>query len=480
MALKAANKKEEVEMNEHSKQSVTKEIDLAKLFWAICRKWKSILLWMVAIAIVGGAAKVGRSALSMRDSDEVSLALSAYKMLVANNLQERIDCRHRMENLSLELKEQQEYVDNSRYMHIDPYNVAVAKATYYVKTDYEIMPEMTYQNRDYTDMIVNTYMEILTSESNLLVVCDKIDMELRYLQEIMSVWSDGYGTLSIQVISDSLEDSEKILRLLDDCVTNNKEKITATIDDHRIGQLTDSAYTTADLGMAQTQQAKKDMLTELRTQFSDEQERYKALTKESAQIEEPTYTVSAILKESIKAMIIGAILGAVIACCVIFSQVVISDNVYSADCLAERTRMRILGALPGDVKKIEKMSKLDLLLRRKEGLSTTTDTASGYSVAASYLAGICPNASTILVAGGAETEYIKNACEMFQAALSGKSFMNGDYILSDANTIRMVGQCDAVVLVEQAGVSRYTEVLKEIEVIQNLKGTIVGAVMIEN
>lgn len=467
-------------MNEYNKHNVTKEVDLVKLFWAICRNWKTMLLWIVAAAIVAGSAKIGFSILAMRDSEEVTLALSAYKTLVANSLQERNDSRHRMESLSLELQEQQKYVDNSHYMHIDPYNVGTAKSTYFIKTDYEIMPEMIYQNRDFTDLIVNTYIEILTSESNLLTICDRIDMDLQNLKEIISVWSNSYGTFSIQVISNSVGKSENILKLLADCVANNREKIAETIDEHSIGELTYSAYSTMDLEMVEKQQIEKDKLSQLRMDFSEEKDRYETLNKEANQIEEPAYTFGAILKKSIKSSTIGAIFGAFIAFCVIFIRVVISDNVYSADYLAERTNLRVLGALPGDSKKIEKMSKLELTLRRKEGLSTTTDISNGYAVIASYLLGICPEASTVLITGEAEIGYIKNTCEILKNILPEKTFLNGGYILSDPTTIRVAEQCDMIVFVEQAGVSRYTDVLKEVEVIQTLKKTLVGVLVIEN
>ena len=161
-------------------------------------------------------------------------------------------------------------------------------------------------------------------------------------------------------------------------------------------------------------------------------------------------------------------------------QVAVSDRVYSADSLTQRMHLRILGAVPTDPAKISAMGKLDRKLRGRAGLSTATDAASVYAAAASYLAGAYPEANTVLVAGGAEDAYIQTACEAFQANLPEKKFLPGGNVLSDADTIRKVGQCDLTVLVEHTGTSSYSGVIREAETIQNLKGTIAGALVMED
>ena len=99
---------------------------------------------------------------------------------------------------------------------------------------------------------------------------------------------------------------------------------------------------------------------------------------------------------------------------------------------------------------------------------------------ASYLAGAYPEANTVLVAGGAEEEHIQAACEAFQANLPEKKFLPGGSVLTDADTIRKVGQSDLTVLVEHTGVSSYSGVIREAETVQSLKGTLAGALVIED
>ena len=466
-------------MNENYVKDQT-EIDLRQLFWAICRRWRMVLCWMLAVAVVAGAFKAVSTARSLRNTEEIAAAQSTYEALVANNRQERSDILKRLRSISEEIAEQQAYEKNSYYMSIDPYNVAVAEQIYYVKTDYQILPDMIYQNPDYTDAIVNAYMYVLTGESNLQPVAEKCDMELRYLEELVTVWSNGSGMFTVHVIARDMEEAEKILALLDGGVATSRELIESTINAHEITKLTYNAYTTVDMNLSQTQSDKEDALTKLRAEYADQTARYETLKEDYKNFKAPVSDTDGVLRGSVKMIVLGALLGAVIACCIVCVQAAVSDRLYSAGSLTQRVRLRILGAVPTDPAKISAMGKLDRKLRGKAGLSTATDAAGVYAVAASYLAGAYPEAKTVLVAGGAEEEHIQAACKAFQANLPEKKFLPGGSVLTDADTIRKVGQSDLTVLVEHTGVSSYSGVIREAETVQSLKGTLAGALVIED
>ena len=371
-------------MNENYVKDQT-EIDLRQLFWAICRRWRMVLCWMLAVAVIAGAFKAVSTLVSLRDTEATATAQATYETLVANNRQERSDILKRLRNISEEISERQAYEKNSYYMSIDPYNVAVANQTYYVKTDYQILPDMSYQNPDYTDAVVDAYVRVLTGESNLQTIADKCDMELRYLDEIVSAWSNGSGMFTVQVIAKDLEDAEKILALLDGCVPATQDLIESTINGHEIAKLAYNAYTTVDMSLAQAQSEKEDALSALRTEYADQTARYETLKEEYKNFEAPVSDTDGVLRGSVKMIVLGAILGAVIACGIVCMQVAVSDRVYSADSLTQRMRIRVLGALPTNAAKVAAMGKLDRKLRAKAGLSTATDAAAVYAAAASYL-----------------------------------------------------------------------------------------------
>ena len=62
-------------MNENYVKDQT-EIDLRQLFWAICRRWRMVLCWMLAVAVVAGAFKAVSIARSLRNTEEIAAAQS--------------------------------------------------------------------------------------------------------------------------------------------------------------------------------------------------------------------------------------------------------------------------------------------------------------------------------------------------------------------------------------------------------------------
>lgn len=459
-------------MNENYVKDQT-EIDLRQLFWAICRRWRMVLCWMLAAALTAGAFKAVWTVCSQRGAEETAQT----QPTGTDILQAQKDALERLSAAGEAIAMREEYEKESLYMAINPYNVAVARQTYYVKTDDPVLPETASETHGYANAVVAAYAEVLTGEEVLRAVAEECGVELRYLSELVEAGGNNAGMLTLRVIAKDLETAEKILRLLDENVDASKERIETAVEAHRITRLSYDAYTTVDMDLAEAQSNRAAALT---TRGAEQTKRLEKLEKEYESLEVLAGSTSSAVKSGVKTAILGALLGAVIACCIVCVQAAVSDRLYSAGSLTQRVCLRILGAVPTDPAKISAMGKLDRKLRGKAGLSTATDAAGVYAVAASYLAGAYPEAKTVLVAGGAEEEHIQAACEAFQANLPEKKFLAGGSVLTDADTIRKVGQSDLTVLVEHTGVSSYSGVIREAETVQSLKGTFAGALVIED
>ena len=459
-------------MNQKIEQNADREIDLLQLFWAVCRRWRMVLCWMLAVAIVAGAAKAVSTARAQHGAEETAQTQPAD----TDALQKQKNALERLNAAEEAIAMREEYEKESLYMAINPYNVAVAKQTYYVKTDHPV-PDAASETRGYADAIVAVYAQILTSEEVLRAVAEECGIELRYLSELVEASENKAGMLTLRVIANDLETAEKILRLLDENVDASKAQIEAAVEPHRITRLSYDAYTTADMELAEAQSKRAAALT---TRGTEQTKRLETLEKEYKALETTTAGTGGVVKSGVKMAALGALLGAVIACCIVCVQVAFGGRLYSADSLAQRGRIRILGAVPTDAAKLGAMSRFDRMLRAKAGLSTAADAADVYAAAAYYLVGTNPEANTILVVGGAEEACIQTACEAFRSILPEKEFLSGSSVLTDADTIRKVGQSDLTVLVEHTGVSRYDEVFREAEAIQSLRGSVAGVLVMED
>ena len=63
----------------------------------------------------------------------------------------------RIDNLENNLEQQQYIQERSIMLEMDPYNIYEAIISYYVDTNYEIVPELYYQDPNYTAVITNSY-----------------------------------------------------------------------------------------------------------------------------------------------------------------------------------------------------------------------------------------------------------------------------------------------------------------------------------
>ena len=117
-------------MNENYVKDQT-EIDLRQLFWAICRRWRMVLCWMLAVAVIAGAFKAVSTLVSLRNTEETATAQATYDALVTNNRQERSDILKRLRNISEEISERHRhrYEFNNDYETLFEQNGLVISGT---------------------------------------------------------------------------------------------------------------------------------------------------------------------------------------------------------------------------------------------------------------------------------------------------------------------------------------------------------------
>lgn len=125
------------------------EIDLKDLMFAVFHKWRPVILVAVICGLLLGGVKGYMTYKSQSDPEvrkEADLTYSADLELYEKNKE---TYEREIENLRTDIINQQDYLDNSIWINMSPYDVGEARVDLYVSTGYEIMPGMTYQPRLY-------------------------------------------------------------------------------------------------------------------------------------------------------------------------------------------------------------------------------------------------------------------------------------------------------------------------------------------
>ncbi len=100
-------------------------------------------------------------------------------------------------------------------------------------------------------------------------------------------------------------------------------------------------------------------------------------------------------------------------------------------------------------------------------------------IAANIAAVLSGQEKSLLFVGSINKSNIQMLCEQLSAYLPNTiSCKAAGNILTDAETVKLVTDCDCIVLVEQEGKSTYPIIEQEIQAIKDLNKSIVGFVLV--
>lgn len=485
------------------------EIDLIQLAFSILHKYRQILMTVVICAVLAAGFGLAKNAYSSyaeskaADSEDVAVAKSAAQQKYDEEMlayreektkhdtnvqeyqEELLENQQAIESTKIKIQNAQEYLDNSVLNTIDPYNVPVAQADLYVSTDYKIMPGMDYQNVDYTDAVLKAYSSLITNSETMEKIAKTVGMEERYLQELVSVSGDSSTRLlTIRAYGADEATANKILDALLVRMEDVRPTIQSTVGSHSIAQLTRTSTVSVMTWLRDSQQQNRDDLTNLQNQVTtleaadrvleqsieDEQQALEAMELP----EKPKETGN-----SMKMVVLGALLGGVLACGVVVVKFLLDGMVYSASELNRSTGLPVLGALASD--RTKKAGKLDARLYQMEGRPDGSADAEMLCLMAQTIRSRAPEAKNILVTGDLPADQLEALAAALQATepLRGQSVTAAESILKAAATVPHVVAADAIVLAADCTVTRTDAVREQNEKIVRLGKQILGCIVYE-
>ena len=465
------------------------ELDLKDLMFAILRKWRTVLVVAVVLAVLLGGGKAFLSFRASQDVETQTEAKDAYERELDSYTTAKESGEREIENINDDIEAQQTYMDESVLMKMSPYDVCEASADLFIKTDYQIMPGMVYQNADYTDSILQAYQSAVTSAALQENVAKTVSLEPQYLKELISVnrgsftsgtaadGTAGYARytnlLTIKVRYSDKEKAQEILNAVLADVTVLQEQIASTIGPHTVSIVNQMVGSTVDTDLAKQQKDVRDQITELQKSLSEKEDALKELKEPSA----PSLGMGAVVKTGVKYAILGGVLGVFAVAFCISAAFVMSDKVYAAKDIRKRYGLDLLGTVAASDKKL---GALDAWLARLEGRRVDGDTAKNGALLAANVKNYAGEHKKLLITGLVSEERLKDMVKVLQKQLEGYELTAGANMLEDAETLRKLPECEGVVLVEQTGVSSYADMTQEIEKIRSMGKVIVGCVVVES
>lgn len=470
------------------------EIDLVALMVTLLHKLKPILLTAVVCAVIFGgvagvrAAKGGST--SAEEQKAYEQALDEYEQKKADYAFEQKQYEQSTANNQQMQKQAQEtleqardYAENSLLGKLNAYNVWTAQADVYVDA----------ADASRTAALLTAYSNQLTSGDALEQAAEAVNLQARYLTGVIAAEPQVSGTetvtysgvLTLRAYAADQVRAQAMLDAMLGQLNRLHDSISAAVGSHGVRVISTGISQGVSMELRAAQQENNAEIQELQSQLVELQSAQQTLddnlasaksTWESA--EEPALDGGAASSVA-KYLLIGFLLGGILACGVVVVKFLLDGMVYSASELNRSTGLPVLGALASD--RTKKAGKLDAKLYQMEGRPDGSADAEMLCLMAQTIRSRAPEAKNILVTGDLPADQLEALAAALQATepLRGQSVTAAESILKAAATVPHVVAADAIVLAADCTVTRTDAVREQNEKIVRLGKQILGCIVYE-
>lgn len=573
-----------------------REISISDMLFSALRKWRKAVVFAIVCAILVGAVAAVMRVIDMNDPEKVEewqteyeVAYGAYwaeindldRQISANerlaaqaqlNI-ERLNLRkaeyeaqledldaqiklyearvkdyeesiasleHERERLEYYLNYRKEHNENNLLMKVDPYSVNIHDIFLRVDSGYEILPGNTYQDIDPTAEILQTYQLLVNNTGfyQKMIVDLKLETEVRYITDLISVSTYGANSIRIRIMSDKSDWAKNVCNYIANAILAEHDRVQLSIAEHKLEKYEDRNYTTVDTGIYSTQysynqevlnyetsirgvnssilntdasirsinadiRALKQRIEEINLTLTNMPLDVKALedaingyndanfefrTEQLELLEEPEpkyagYTMMSVFTGFVKFAIIGGAVSAILAFAYFAIIGIMKGKVLSSKAVSEAVNVDFFGfwtQIDRETKNKRKkaFAFVDEWIDNASGCTVkgmTPETAAELVI--SNIAVACAESKKVMLCGGAAKEVVEEVANAVKAQLPDVEVICGGTIGLDPVVVRGVAECDAIVLVEQLDKSNLSAAAQLKERAQAMNKPVLGVVV---
>lgn len=433
-------------------QKETQMVYIKDLLFTVLYRWKSVLTIALVLALLAGGLGF---LLGSKPSPEDARKLEHYNTTKAVYDQ-------RISALKKSVAERQTHLSHSLQMQLDPYNHYEAQLTISVQLQEET-PGSGFSSAFSSQAVLEAYREVLTEETCLRQLAEILKQPAQYVPELLGSTAPAIGT-DTMTFSIKCADAQTAAALADAVkahLEQYKEHISTDVAQHTLSVLKSTALATADSDLAELQRSEVARLAEIMTSLTEAQSKRNALT--APEIASP-------LRTGILLAVVGAVAGVFMMVCLLWVGHIGSGKVYSARTLQNRTGIKVLGSLDSGSKR----GPIQTWLRKLEGRSASADA----SVLATDIA-LRVAQTQLLVTGSGDKAVREALAEALKKVMPQTQIATAACVLECPDALKALASCEAVVLVEHCGSSRYQQIRRQLEKFEDYSKQLVGCIVVE-
>lgn len=441
-----------------------REISIKRMIFFCLHQWRRILTAALVLAVLVGGLRAIQRWHAMSDPEILAQNDREYELALQQYKDEKASLEAQVESLQNTIGNQQEYMDKSVMMAIDPYNFYRGTLSVCVIA----------KDADQTNTILLAYQAALSAGDLLSNVAQELGMEEKYLRELVMVTVDTSAEtlnnlLTISGAYASQEGAQRLLDLIAAGIEDLREQLNKKVGTHNISVVVCSVSSCVDMNISILQKTELENQSTQLLLLEAAQNQLEALTEPG----ENVLTPKSVIKSGIKYAIVGGVIGGFLMLIAASVSFIISDKLYSGDELKARFNITILASI---LPKGRRFRGLDAWLNRAEGRGVGCD--SEYDVAAANIRNYSGGAKKILVTSTAGEPASKALVEALENRL-GLELTSCGSLLQDPSALVNLASCDAVVMVEKCRVSHYAPIEAALERISDAGKPLLGCVIEE-
>jgi capsular polysaccharide biosynthesis protein len=454
-----------------------KEIDLKDFMFAVFRKWRIIMLVAFTLAILLGGYKCGKELIHQRDDTFVSDLRDQYVSDLKKYEQSKKGYERDINNFTSSITYQEKYKENSLLLKTDPYNKGVASVDVFVKMSKPLQENnLTVTTLDLADGVVKAYASAIQQGGFLADMAEQKGIDLIYLKELIEVAVDYDSNMfNVTVTCVDEKGAEEILNKVIDNVEALKPDVQESLGQHSISLLNRNAGVVTDQLLADYQQQKVNNLAATNINLEDAEKALKNL-------EEPQMPVAlskiSILKAGIKYGVLGWFAGVFLTTFGVCVAFIMNMKLSADNDLKDLFGLKLLGRF-SQMRTQRALTCIDDWLDRLEGREYIPDELAYELVAANVNNFVCEGESVFLT-GIVGEENLEGLVMKLQEKLPEIKLGFGVDMTRTVSTLRRLPEYDMVILVESRGESRYRDIEREVDMIQDMKKDVIGYIILDS
>ena len=444
-------------------------IYLKDLLFTVLYRWKTVIAAALILAIALGGVKLFSGLSALKNEEALQNQHKNQAILLEKYEAEKESLEQQADALRQQVDCQNNYLENSIYMQLDPYGFYESTLVLYFDADYQILPSMEFQNVDPTDAVIATYKSILDSEQVQLPLAQHANTALQYIKELISISTDiGTDMLTITLRYPDEAGAKELTKLLTAQLDAIHTQAVKAVTEHEVTVVSQTVGKDMDRSIADAQTAENARMSTLIAELTAMQEKINTLVKPNQQLLDKT----TVFKDAIVYGVVGCVLGVFIVAFICLIAHICTDKVYSARTLKNRTRIKILGCISD-----RKWNPIDRWLRKLEGRNCVDPQVQAHVLAVDIL-NRCGDVNSLLVTGSTDLEARQQILQALSVAKPGMQIIDAGDILQDVAALEALSGCNAVLLVAQCNVSKYNAVAQQAEWVGDYNKQFIGCVLL--